>query len=188
VGAEAGHGQAIVCSEKDPHYDDEIKFVRYVSQRLHGGSHQPEWEDLCAVRGLELAYRWIKLDRWKLEIDPAPSYDQIRNLAAENDADALSAFRMHYRFVIRAAQTLTLGIQCQRVFLISTRQVKNYKVMQMIGEDLRPAFEDHPRPGWFKNIIVYMQKESSSFSLSGGLFLSRVLAIGHQRQAHASTS
>jgi hypothetical protein len=60
--------------------------------------------------------------------------------------------------------------------------------MEIIGEDLKVAFEHHPRSDWFKNIIVYMQKMASNFSLSGGLFLSRVLAVAHQRQAHLSTS
>jgi hypothetical protein len=138
---------------------------------------------------LELAYRWLKQEKRRVDLEVAPSYEQIRQLALSGeDPDALSAFRMHYRFVIRAAQTLALGIQCQRVFLISGRQVRNHEVMKLIGDDLKPAFEDHPRPGWFRNIIVYMQKEASSFSLSGGLFLSRVLAVAHQRQAHASTS
>jgi glucokinase len=189
VSSEAGHGQAITCSARDPNYDDEVKFIRYVSQRLHGGSHQPEWEDLCAIRGLELAFQWLKHERKRVELDPPLNYDQIRALAeAEEDVDAVAAFKMHYRFVIRAAQTLTLGIQCQRVFLISTRQVRNFEIMKRIGAELRPTFEDHPRPNWFRNIIVYMQKEQSNFSLSGGLFLSRVLAVAHQRQAHASTS
>lgn len=159
-----------------------------MSGRLHGGSHQPEWEDLCAVRGLELAYRWLKQEKKKPDLDPAPNYDQIRTLALEGEGDALLAFKIHYRFVIRAAQTFALGIQCRRVFLISTRQVKNQDVMKIIGEELKPTFEDHPRPGWFRNITVYTQKEASNFSLSGGLFLSRVLAVAHQGQTHASTS
>jgi glucokinase len=189
VSSEAGHGQAITCSESDANYQDEVDFIRFVSQKLHGGSHQPEWEDLCACRGLELAYQFLKSVRRKVELDSTPSYDQIRTLAlGGGDSDALTAFKMHYRFVIRSAQTLTLGIQCQRVFLISNRQVKNREVMEIIGEDLRTTFEDHPRPDWFKNIIVYMQKMASNFSLSGGLFLSRVLAVAHQRQAHVSTS
>jgi glucokinase len=189
VSSEAGHGQAIVCGEGDPNYQDEVDFIRFVSQKLHGGSHQPEWEDLCACRGLELAYQFLKTNRRKVELETPPNYDRIRALALNGeDSDAFTAFTMHYRFVIRAAQSLTLGIQCQRVFLISPIQVKNKEVMRMIADDLRTTFENHPRPDWFKNITVYMQKEDSHFSLSGGLFLSRVLAVAHQRQAHVSTS
>lgn len=188
VSSEAGHGQAITCRETDPNYNDEVEFIKFVSQKLHGGSHQPEWEDLCACRGLELAYQFLKTAK-KVEMDPWPNYDEIRNLVLEGqDPDALAAFKMHYRFVMRAAQTLTLGIQCQRVFLIGERQVMNLKVLKMIADDLQHAFEDHPRAGWFKKISVYMQLKCSSFSLSGGLFLSRVLAVAHQRQSHLSTS
>jgi hypothetical protein len=60
--------------------------------------------------------------------------------------------------------------------------------MKMIADDLHVAFEDHPRQEWFKKVTVYMQREKSSFSLSGGLFLSRVLAVAHQRQSHLSAS
>lgn len=187
VSSEAGHGQAIVCSEKDPNYDEECEFIKFVSQKLHGGSHEPEWEDLCACRGLELAYQFLKA-RQKIELESPATYEQIREMVLQQrDPDALTAFRMHYRFVMRAAQTLTLGIQCQRVFLIGQRQVKNLPVLQMIAEDLQRAFEDHPRK-WFRKVAVYMQKSSSTFSLSGGLFLSSVLAIAHQRQSHVSTS
>lgn len=189
VSSEAGHGQAVLCSEKDPQYQREVDFIQFVSQKLHGGSHQPEWEDLCACRGLELAYQFLKIKGRQVDLETWPNYDQIRQLALGNeDSDALDAFKIHYRFVIRAAQTLALGIQCQRVFLISRRQVKNANIMQKISEDLKSSFEDHPRAEWFKKIAVYMQRVDSSFSLSGGLFLSRVLAVAHQRQSHLATS
>lgn len=189
VSSEAGHGQAVLCSEKDPQYQREVDFIQFVSQKLHGGSHQPEWEDLCACRGLELAYQFLKIKGRQVDLETWPNYDRIRQLAISNeDSDALDAFKIHYRFVIRAAQTLALGIQCQRVFLISRRQVKNGTIMQKISEDLKSSFEDHPRADWFKKIAVYMQRVDSSFSLSGGLFLSRVLAVAHQRQSHLATS
>ncbi|OHT03589.1 hypothetical protein TRFO_29024 [Tritrichomonas foetus] len=189
VSSEAGHGQAVLCSESDPNYQDEVDFIQFVSQKLHGGSHQPEWEDLCACRGLELAFQFLKKKKRQVELEICPNYDQIRQLALSGeDSDALTAFRIHYRFVLRAAQTLALGIQCQRIFLISKRQVKNTQVIKMISDDLRKSFEDHPRAEWFKRIAVYMQKAESTFSLSGGLFLSRVLAVAHQRQSHLATS
>lgn len=49
VSSEAGHGQAVLCSEKDPQYQREVDFIQFVSQKLHGGSHQPEWEDLLSL-------------------------------------------------------------------------------------------------------------------------------------------
>ena len=188
VSSEAGHGQAVLCNPNSPEYQDEFDFIQFVSQKLHGGSHQPEWEDLCACRGLELAYQFLKVKK-NIELQEVPNYDQIRLMAQSNeDPDALTAFKIHYKFVLRAAQTLALGIQCQRVFLISRRQVKNATIIKMISEDLRKSFEDHPRSSWFKKIAVYMQKSDSSFSLSGGLFLSRILAIAHQKQSHIPTT
>jgi glucokinase len=188
ISSEAGHSQAICCAESDPMYQEEIDFIQFVSQKLHGGSHQPEWEDFCACRGLELAYEFIKTKRRKIELATFPDYAEIRQSALEGtDPDSLLAFRMHYRFVIRAAQTLALSIQCQRVFLISNRQVKNIDVVKQIAADLKSAFEDHPRPQWLRKVVVYMQARQSNFSLSGGLFLSRVLAVAHQRKSHTTS-
>jgi glucokinase len=189
ISSEAGHSQAITCSATDPNYQDEIDFTRFVSQKMHGGSHQPEWEDLCACRGLELAYQFIKVKRRMIELETFPHYAEIQDAALTgSDPDALWAFRLHYTFVFRAAQTLSLSIQCQRVFLISNRQVKNLEVVRQMANDLKAAFEDHPRPHWWPKVVVYMQAYSSSFSLSGGLFLSRVLAVAHQRQSHIPSS
>lgn len=191
VSSEAGHGQAVLCSMSDPNYQQEVDFIKFVSQKLHGGSHQPEWEDLCACRGLELAHQFLR--DYQGNENENYTYESIRQIAldgsnSEEQRYALNAFKIHYRFVIRAAQSLALGIQCQRVFLISHTQQKNLKIMNMIANDLKAAFEDHPRSDWFKKIGVYIQSTDSTFSLSGGLFLSRVLAVAHQRQSHLSTS
>ncbi|KAH0792861.1 putative glucokinase 2 [Histomonas meleagridis] len=188
VSSEAGHCQVIRCEPNDPYYEDEYRFIQFVSQKLHGGSHQPEWEDLCACRGLELAYMYLKTQK-NVATNKCASYDEIRQKAIKReDEDAMKAFVMHFRFIMRAAQTLSLGIPCQRVFLISVSQVKNYEIMNNIANDLKLVFEEHPRKEWFKNTRVYTQKALSNFSLSGGLFLSRNLAKLHRRESHFNTS
>ena len=184
VSSEAGHCQVILCSNKDPMYQTELSFIKFVSQKLHGGSHQPEWEDLCATKGLVLAYMFLKLQKNPNQTEFL-NYDEIREMALKNDdKDAIIAFKLHFRFIMRAAQTLCLGIPCQRVFLISSSQVKNYEIIKSIIHELKIVFEDHPRSEWFKNIKVYTQKALSNFSLSGGLFLSKNLAKLHRRESH----
>jgi glucokinase len=188
VSSEAGHGQAILCATTDPKYETEFEFVKFVSQKLHGGSHQPEWEDLCACRGLELAFQFIR-ERNKRPLDEnRPSYDEIRTLAENGDEEAVLAFTIHYRFILRAAHTLALGIQCQRVFLISSSQVKNERVMKKVEGHLKEAFMQDSKRSWFKNISVYVGIKESKFALSGGLFLSTVLAKAAQRESHEGTS
>lgn len=185
VSSEAGHCQVMLCNnEHDPLYQTELSFIKFVSQKLHSGSHQPEWEDLCATKGLVLAYMFLKRQRNPGQTD-FPSYDEIRERALSgNDGDAVTAFRMHFRFIMRAAQTLCLGIPCQRVFLISSSQVKNYEILKGLADELQQVFEDHPRAEWFKSVKVYTQKALSNFSLSGGLFLSKNLAKLHRRESH----
>jgi len=184
VSSEAGHGQAYCCDPNDPSFAEEQRLFKFASQKLHGGVHQPEWEDFCACRGLELAYQFIKQEK-NVRIDRVPDYEKIRSMAiSEEDPDAVSAFGIHYRLVIRAAQSMVLGIKCQRVFLISENQVKNFPLMEIMADQLQATFLNHPRREWIKKVSIYVQKSTSTFALSGGLFLSRVFAIAHHKQSH----
>ena len=183
VSSEAGHSQAYTCDPSDPYFEIESEFLKYAAQKLHSGSHQSEWEDFCALRGLELAYQFFK-SRNKIKVEQT-DYEKIRQLAIdETDPDAVEAFKMHYRFVIRAAQSMVLAIRCQRVFIISETQVKNRKLMPKLAPILQQEFWNHPRCDWLKQVNIYIQQSTSTFALSGGLFLSRVFAVAHSKQSH----
>ena len=96
-------------------------------------------------------------------------------------SDAKLAFELHYRFLMRAAQAMVLGIQCQRVFIINQVQVKNYPLVTQMSSELQKVFEDHPRNDWISHIDVFVQRIESMFPLSGGLFLSRIFALSRQK-------
>ena len=184
VSSEAGHSQVYLCSESDPMYETELEFVRFLSRKMHGGSHAPEWEELCSIHGLEIVYRFLK-QRADVKLDVWPKIDGIRRMAlAGEDPDALMAYRIHYRMILRAAQQIALGIHCQRVFLISDHHVRNMEVIKRFSDELRMVFEDHPRSEWLKRIAVYGQTSSSQFGLSGGLFLSRIFAVQQLQEEH----
>lgn len=184
VSSEAGHAQAYLCDPRDPNYEFEYRFFQHASQKLHGGSHQPEWEDFCSISGLELAYSFLKIEKGE-KFEHQVDYETIRQYAINNsDPDALQAFRVHYRFVMRAAQSMVLAIHCQRVFIVSEYQVRAGELMPGIAEDLKKEFLNHPRSDWFKKMNVYIQLSTSTFALSGGLFLSRVFAVAHAKQSH----
>ena len=184
VSSEAGHAQAYLCSETDPMYETELEFVRFIARKLHGGSHMPEWEELCSIHGLELVFRFIK-HRAGVKLDEWPTIDRIRAMVLNHeDEDAVLAYRIHYRMIMRAAQQIALGIHCQRVFLISDYHVKNMDIIRNFKDEMRMVFEDHPRSEWFKKIVVYGQASQSQFGLSGGLFLSRIFAVAHLHEDH----
>lgn len=183
VSSEAGHSQGYLCSESDPFFETEYEFCRFLSRKLHGGSHMPEWEESCSIHGLELIYRFLK-HRANVKLERWPKIDEIRAMASSGDADALLAYRIHYRMLIRAAQQMALGIQCQRVFFISEHHVKNMEVVKSFADELKAVFEDHPRSEWLKKITVYTQVKQSQVGLSGGLFLSRVFAAAHMQEEH----
>lgn len=173
MSSEAGHSQA--CPGHD---SDLIEFIRFVSQKLHGSSHEPEWEDLCAHRGLELALQYVK------NTETRSDYAEVREMALAGDEDALKAFRLHYKAVARAAQSMVFAVPCQRVLIISEDQVKNAPLMPPMSEELHQNFTDHRLASRLSSINFFYQSGPSTFALSGGLFLSRVYAYAHQKQLH----
>jgi glucokinase len=183
VSSEAGHAQVYSVPPWDPSFEKEKKFISFVSQKLHGEVHQPEWEDFCGHRGLELAYQFIKLQAGK-EMRQPVRYDEIRNRALAGDTEAMEAFKIHYTFIIRAAQSMVLTVRCKRVFIISETQVKNFSIVQSLAPQLHEQFIKHPRTDWFKEIEVYVQHSTSTFPLSGGLFLSKMFSVAQQKQNH----
>ena len=184
VSSEAGHSQVYLCSESDPMYTTELEFVRFVARKHHGGSHMVEWEEMCSIHGLELVYRFLK-QQAGVKLEKWPTIADIRAMAmSREDLDALLAYRVHYRMILRSVQQIVLGVKCQRVFLISDDQVKNMEIVRQLKDELRQVFEDHPRSEWFKKIVVYGQTSSSQFGLSGGLFLSRIFAVAHMHEDH----
>ncbi|OHT14428.1 hypothetical protein TRFO_15210 [Tritrichomonas foetus] len=182
VSSESGHGQCFICAPTDPLYELEYSLIKFVSHKIYAGSHQPEWEDLNSLRGCEIIYRFLK-QKQGIKLPEWPKYDRIRSLAINNeDPDAELAFRIHYRFILRSVQSCALGIQCQRMFIISEYHVKNMELIYRFADDMKDTFEDHPRADWFRKITVYSQCKSSQFALSGGLFLSRIYAVAHQNE------
>lgn len=184
VSSEAGHSLAYLSGESDPMHETELEFARFLSRKHHGGSHMAEWEEMCSIHGLELCFRFLK-QRVGEKLDKWPTIDKIRQMAIErNDPDAILAYRIHYRCLMRSLQQIVLGVKCQRVFLISDEQVKNMDVVRQFADELRSVFEDHPRAEWFKQMVVYGQMSQSQFGLSGGLFLSRIFAAAHVQEDH----
>lgn len=179
VSSECSHAQCTLCSPNDPLYQTEYELIKFVSHKVYAGSHDPEWEDLGCIRGGEMIYRFLK-QRQGIKLTEWPKYNRIREMALQNeDPDALLAFKLHYRFIIRAMQSFSLGIQCQRMFLISEHHVKNMDVIEKFVHELHDNFIDHPRSEWLKKVNIYAQCKSSSFALSGGLFLARIFASSH---------
>ncbi|KAH0795908.1 putative glucokinase 2 [Histomonas meleagridis] len=180
VSSEAGHAQCYISLPSSPKYAKECELIRFVSHKLHGGSHQPEWEDMCSFRGGELIYQFVKPETAPI------GYNQIRELAIGGDHAALKAFKIHYKFIMRAIQSMVLGVRCKKVFIISEAQVKNSVLMKQFSDKLKRTFQDHPRSDWLKKVTIYGQVINSQFGLSGGLFLSNIFADTIQKFSHTS--
>lgn len=178
VSSESSHSQCTLCSPNDPLYSTEYELVKFISHKVYSGSHDPEWEDLGCLRGLEMTYRFLK-QRQEIKFPEWPKYNAIREMALTDDQDALLAFRLHYRFIVRAMQSFSLGIQCQRMFIISEHHVKNRNIIAKFVDELQETFIDHPRCDWLRKVSIYEQQNSSQFALSGGLFLARIFASSH---------
>lgn len=184
VSSEAGHSQCYICGFNDPNYKNERDLIKFISDKLYCGSHQPEWEDMCSFRGAELIFEFLKKQQ-NIDCDTnVYKYNKIRELAINGERDALEAFKIHYKFIMRAAQVMCLGVRSKRVFIISDAQVKNSVLIRYFSDELKSTFCDHPRSEWFQNITVYGQVVSSQFGLSGGLFLSNIFAATVKEFSH----
>lgn len=183
VSSEGSHQQANCLPPWHPDFERDREIQRFFSQKLHGESHQAEWEDFGSLGGLELAYQFCCKNAG-VELRNNLRYDEIRNLAIKGDKVAFEAFKIHYTYIIRCIQSLCLTIRCKRVFIISEDTVKNYPLVDKLKQTLFQVFTDHPRAEWFKGIDVYTQVETSTFALSGGLFISKMFSMSHQTQSH----
>lgn len=183
VSSEGSHQQANCLPPWHPDFEKDREIQRFFSQKLHGEAHQAEWEDFGSIGGLELAYQFACRCAG-IELKNNLRYDEIRNLALANDKNALEAFKIHYTYIFRCIQSLCLTIRCKRVFVISEEHVKNYPLVTNMAKILYTIFTDHPRSSWLKDIDIYTQYSSSSFALSGGLFISKIFALSHQSESH----
>jgi len=177
VSSEAGHSQAFMCDPGSSDFVFEKDFFSYVSQRFYSKSHQPEWEDLCSFRGLEEIYSYFCMINHATQ-SRKYLYQEILSMALKHDEIALKSFFWFYKFIIRASQSFCFAVRCQRVFIISDFQVQSYEILMSFKDRLQKEFYSHPRSEWLENTEVFVQKQKSMFPLSGGIFLSRIHALG----------
>lgn len=173
VSTEAGH-TIFSVNPIDEKHKMETDFLYYLSRKLYAGRIMPEWEDVCAYKGLTRLYSYLK-KKQKIKMKEWPSYDEIWKMAVnDEDDDAKLAFKIHYGFIMVAAQSLSLISSCKRVFVISKKLPNELSIIEKNKDFLKEVFEDHPRNYWLKDVRVYFQKAESHFVLSGGLYLSKI--------------
>jgi len=165
---EGGHVYVTELGEKNQKYSRERDMIHFISDKLYGGSHTIEFEDICSGRGLRYVYEF-------LTGKPNVNAEEIAALALQGDENSLEAFRIHYRFLLRNAQNLSVALQTKRVFLAGGNQVNNKAILDIITPDLQQEFLNHVKTDWLKPVYVFTQIQDENFNILGALYMAKIV-------------
>lgn len=147
------------------HARDEA-YLRWLGEKVYGGVHGPEFEDVCSGRGLAWAYEFATGGTVAAPKDIAQG-------AVRGDAAAERAMLLHYRFLLRAAQNTCVGLQTKGVILCGDNQVHNHAFVRAHAPELIAEFLHHPKQNgpaghrWLEDIPIFIQKKSVNANMIG---------------------
>ncbi|ELR23790.1 group A glucokinaselike, putative, partial [Acanthamoeba castellanii str. Neff] len=143
------------------------------SKTLYSGKHAIEYEDIVSGRGVLAVYQWITAEH--KEAAKYESAEEISTAAFREDPCpfATKALLIHYRFLMRVAKNLCVGLQAKGMFLAGDNQVVNNPFFEKHLPEMRAEFLDHPKPDWIDKVELYTQTESFNINLHGALYYAR---------------
>ena len=174
---ELGHVQISPNMEKHKYFKDEQDLIQHVSNHYYQGKLDPEYEDICSGRGLQLVYQFYhhKETGEMLPLDKIDAGDVAkRAIAGEKDAHA--ALRAHYIFYLRAAKAIATSLSCESCVLSLDNQVKNHAFVMSIAKELEEEFYEFIRPDWMTGVRVYSQKSVLNFNILGTDYMAHAIA------------
>jgi len=163
---EIGHTIVTHFGETHKNYASDEKFLLWLGQKVYGGMHSPEFEDICSGRGLAWAYEFLTGGK-------VSEPKGIAQGAMKGDKEAETAMLLHYRFLLRVAQNTCVGLQTKGVILCGDNQVHNHAFVKGHAKDLMDEFMHHPKQNgpaghhWLEAIPIFIQKESVNANMIG---------------------
>jgi len=167
-------GHALYSPSKDPaKREEEERLTAYLSETLYAGKHAIEYEDIVSGRGVLAVYKWLTKDDKEAAV--LTSTEEIGTAAFRDPPCpyATKALLIHYRFLIRLAKNLCVGLQAKGMFLAGDNQVANNPFFEKHLAELRQEFLDHPKPDWIDHVELFTQKEAFNINLHGALYYAR---------------
>jgi len=163
VPTEIGHATATRAGKKSPYAERDGEFLEWLGEKLYGGEFSPEFEDVCSGRGLVAAYNFTSKGK---EL----TAKEIAQKAISGDKEAEEAMLLHYRFLLRDAQQMTVSLQTKSVLLCGDNQVHNAEFVLKKAAELHKEFLDHPKEKslqWLSSVPVFAQTKHVNANMIG---------------------
>jgi len=163
IPTEIGHSIATRSGKKYVYSARDAEFLDWLGEEVYGGEYEPEFEDVCSGRGLVAAYKFVSGGKKLTAKD-------IALKAIAGDAEAEEAMLLHYRFLLRDAQTMTVALQTKSVLLCGDNQVHNAEFVSKKAQELQNEFLHHPKEkslGWLSAVPVYTQNKHVNANMIG---------------------
>lgn len=163
---EAGHCKATFPGRASPDREKDVARLEYLSKKIYNSQHSIEFEDICSGRGLQSCYEF---EISKTELKPLTSRE-IGVQSIEGNRYAQEAMLAHYRYLMKAAQNITVMTVCKSVFFVGDNQVNNEPFFNQHCKTLQEEFYAHVKSDWLKEITAFRQVESCNFNLQGAFY------------------
>jgi glucokinase len=164
---EAGHCKATFPGRASQEREKDVSRLEYLSKKIYNSKFSIEFEDICSGRGLESCYEF-EMSKEK-DFKPLAS-KEISQESMTGNKHAEEAMMAHYRYLMKAAQNITVMTVCKGVFFAGDNQVNNEPFFNSHCQQLQEEFHGHVKSDWLKNMVSYRQVETCNFNLQGAFY------------------
>ncbi|PRP77286.1 glucokinase [Planoprotostelium fungivorum] len=173
IALETGHLTVSTVGPHEEGYQEEVQFLEWLAQKIYGGKHAIEWEDICSGRGLQSCYEYVV--RNDNSADKTLNPEAIAKRAVENNYDPYcrTALFLHYKFLFRTAQEQCVGLNCKAFFLTGDNQIYNNAFVKEKSQEYLEEFLNHPKRQWIDEAVCFRQTRRTELNLRGALYSAR---------------
>eukprot|EP01080_Neovahlkampfia_damariscottae_P003442 gene3442-6091_t len=175
---EGGHCKATFPGRKAENRSKDMKRLEYLSKNLYNCEYSIEFEDICSGRGLQSCYEFEILEQEnekKLNSGESKSklnitYLLVAKASLEGNKYAFEAMMAHYRYLMKAAQNISIMTVCKGVFFAGDNQVSNEEFFSKNAKYLASQFTGHVKSDWLEKMDAYRQIEMFNLNLCGTFY------------------
>jgi len=173
---EFGHALLGPLGKTNPEKELDSRLTEYLSEKLYDGKFAPEFEDIVSGRGLTYVYDFLVKDLSNTPCGLTAVEIVIAATTQPINEYALKALQLHYKVLLRTAQTLSVGVQAKGILLAGDNQVANLPFVKSYAKELQAEFLNHQKRHWIENVPVFTQNKLFNINLHGTLFVARSVA------------
>jgi len=165
---EFGHTLISSSAKNSKNYEEDLELEEFISKKIYGGNHLPEYEDLVSGRGLGYIYEFVvrnSEDRKKLKAE------EIVKKAEEGCENCIKAVSFHFRYLMKCLKDLSVGLLAEGIFLAGSNQVSNNTIFENYMSEWSLEYLSHPKHSWIQEVEWYTQMEDFNINLHGALFV-----------------